>query len=160
MKRRRYQARPKRRFNKKIFNILQSPTTTQAETTLSSVANSTSTAAFTFKMNKLSIAAIGNTSASTLIRWALIKVPDGYSLNTLSATSGVPLYQPESDVLACGVMALADSDSGTGSSTACQNFKLKCSRKLQEGDSVVFVTDTNNATAVSVIALATFVELF
>ena len=162
MKRRRmdnsgnYNYNTPRPYNKKVVNVAQSPSTTQASVQLSSF---TISYPRTFKLSSISISAIGNGTAATTVRWAILKVPDGYTENTISMTNGASLYDPESDILAFGVFNLADSDSGTGSTTAYDNIKVSASRKLQQGDEIAFVSITDNATAISLDAIISWIEL-
>lgn len=147
----------RRQYNKNIPVIQQNPTTTQSETIIGQVLPGG--APRTFKLGRVSISAIGESTQSTLVRWAIIKVPEGRTLNALDPGTGSDLYTPESDVLTFGTMALADSDSGTGSTTVSQNFRVRASRKMQEGDRLYFVSDTNNTNAISLIAIVQYVEL-
>lgn len=75
----------------------------------------------------------GGTGVATGM-WAIVKVSDGNSANTISFTDAASTYQPEQDVLAFGTWAV---DNNTD--TQRMNGSTKTMRKLAKGDELIFI---------------------
>ena len=70
-----------------------------------------------------------------IIYWAIVVAKEGYNPNTLDLTSGNTLYQPESQVMAFGIISNI-----SGNSLNVGNTNTK--RKLMEGDRLYFIADS------------------
>ena len=68
-------------------------------------------------------------TTATLMYWALVYVPDGYTANSLTLTSGGDLYEPAQNIIESGSF-ITDSDATVYRITS----RLK--RNLNEGDSI------------------------
>ena len=88
-----------------------------------------------------------NAQASTAIPvyWAIIYVPDGYSENNMSLTSGTTLYEPNQFVMASGCF-VADTDS--------EPFRLASplKRTLNVNDRVLIIMRAAGTTAINFAA--------
>lgn len=74
------------------------------------------------------------TTNSGNVAWAIVLVREGASADTITLTDAAAFYQPEQNVLACGVLGLdtTDRDIIVGDT--------KAMRKLQGGDQLLFLT--------------------
>ena len=76
---------------------------------------------------------------STVLYWALVYVPQGYNPNTLNVQSASSFYEPNQNVMSCG---LIDPDAGP------IRIRSVISRNLNSGDSIVLIVGTTLASAV------------
>ena len=70
---------------------------------------------------------------NTAIYWALVYVPEGYSVNPLNGNTGANFYEPNQFVMACGCN---DPDAGP------VRIRSPLSRNLNSGDSIWLVVGT------------------
>ena len=77
-------------------------------------------------------------SNSDICYWALVYVPQGTAVNTLSLTGGTGMYEPNQFVMNCGV---ADFSAGP-----CR-FSSPVSRNLNSGDRVVLILNGGSIAA-------------
>lgn len=93
------------------------------------------------------IAFMRNTGAGVVssYRWAIIVVPAGTAVNTMSMTSASSLYDPEQMVLAfgCGTTP-ATAQAGAAN---IHTGSTKSMRKLKAGDKLTFIALADNAAA-------------
>jgi len=77
-------------------------------------------------------------SLNTLWHWALVVVPDGFTMNDISIAHEDDFYQPAENVLAFGVIR-AGKESSSGSPNVFQlEGSIKTKRRLKVGDQLVF----------------------
>lgn len=67
--------------------------------------------------------------------WAIVKVEDGYSANTLAFSDQASLYEPEQSVLAYGLFA---NDNNVQANHV--SGQTKTMRKMKAGDQLVFIS--------------------
>ena len=79
--------------------------------------------------------------------WAIVINRDGETSNTLNTASAATLYAPEQNVLAWGHFFVVDADIGQGPSSQLTEGVTKTMRKLQEGDTLDFITIGTAGTA-------------
>ena len=79
--------------------------------------------------------------------WAIVLNRDGETSNTLVTSDGSSLYTPEQNVLAWGHWHATDADIGQGPSIMKDIGDTKTMRKLQEGDTMDFITIGTAGTA-------------
>ena len=83
----------------------------------------------------ISIATTAAASTSDYFYWALVFVPEGYNPNllTVSSTAGAsaPLYEPNQNVMCCGVFDL---------SSGPNRIHCPLARNLNAGDRIVLIT--------------------
>ncbi len=72
---------------------------------------------------------------------------EGETSNTINSASGSTLYAPEQNVLAWGHWQATDADIGQGPSVMIDIGSTKTMRKLQEGDTLDFLTIGTAGTA-------------
>ena len=85
----------------------------------------------------LSLSLVSGTG-STVLYWALVYVPQGYNPNTLNVLTSNSFYEPNQNVMGCG---LIDPDAGP------IRIRSPLSRNLNSGDSIYLVVGTNLAQA-------------
>lgn len=90
------------------------------------------------KVKHLTVTMSSEADTTTGLYWALVYVPEGYNPNNLSLTGGSSLYEPNQNVMACGVM---DFSAGP-----CR-IHSRLSRNLNSGDRIVLVVASTNTTA-------------
>ena len=76
-------------------------------------------------------------SSQSLAYWALVYVPQGTSVNSLSVTGTTGLYEPNQYVMNCGVV---DFSAGP------VRFTSRVARNLNSGDKVVLIMANPNTT--------------
>ncbi len=77
-------------------------------------------------------------TAPALWIWAIVKVTQGDTANSLSATDGATLYAPEQNCLVWGSRVVAPED--TIGAAESYNGTTKIMRKLLGGDQLLFIT--------------------
>lgn len=143
------QRRTKRPIAKQLIVISKTAVSAQVTTTLI-------TATFPCTITGLrwvvSAAADAGTAFSQM-SWAIVKVTDGNTPNTLSGTDGATFYAPEQDVLAFGKSIIMPgnvvhphNDSGS----------TKTMRKLQAGDQVFFLVASEATNTIEVQGVIQF----
>ena len=82
------------------------------------------------KVKHITISAAANVVNVGALYWALVYVPQGYAPNNLNLTGGASMYEPNQNVMACGVF---DFEGGP--------LRIRCplSRNLNSGDKVYLV---------------------
>lgn len=98
---------------------------------------------------------LGVTEATSVavVYWAVVHVPEGATVSTMSTTSAAKFYTPERNVIAHGVIT---------ASTGTSNFSdgsTKAMRKLQSGDALKFIAVSANV-AITVDRIAGTVQYF
>ncbi len=101
--------RAKRPIDKSLIVVNQEATNSQSATTLIDVKFPCTVMGI-----RWSLAVFGNTTANELVSWAIVRVREGRSADTMDQTDGAHFYDPEQDVLAFGVARTTDRDAGTG----------------------------------------------
>ena len=81
----------------------------------------------TRKVKHLGITLSSNVTDITGMYWALVYVPEGYTANSLSVTAGSSIYEPNQNVMACGVLNF---------SAGPARIYSKLSRNLSSGDHI------------------------
>ena len=127
-------AASRRNLDKKLIGVNQSVTTTQQATVMF-----TSTFPCTITGIRWSLAFAGNTTGANNLLWAIVVVKDGETVTTMGSGNGTDFYTPEQNVLAFGVVKVADSDSGTGTSVVNVMGSTKTMRKYMGGDQLQFL---------------------
>ena len=98
------------------------------------------------KVKHITITGAANvTSGIGALYWALVYVPEGYNVNQLNLTGGASLYEPNQNVMSCGVF---DFEGGP--------LRIHCplARNLNSGDHIFLVvanTSTSTFTLYSTI---------
>ncbi len=84
------------------------------------------------------------TTASPVIAWAIVVIPDGEAANTPALSDGADFYTPEQNVLAFGLIRAMDFDSGASPQAYMVEGTTKTMRKLKQGDvlAVISLSDT------------------
>ena len=95
------------------------------------------------KVKHLTVTMSSEAEQTTGVYWALVYVPEGYNPNNLNLTGGASLYEPNQNVMACGVM---DFSAGP-----CRVYS-RLSRNLNSGDRIVLVVASTNASSTINIA--------
>lgn len=90
------------------------------------------------KVKHLTVSVANFYSASTCMYWALVYVPQGTSVGSLSVTGQTGMYEPNQYVMNCGVV---DFQAGP------VRFTSPVSRNLNSGDSIVLVCLNPQGTA-------------
>ena len=73
-------------------------------------------------------------------RWAIIRLADGFTANTINGTDAGSFYDPEQDVLAFGVgTSFTSATANVGHDTPTWNGSTKSMRKLLVGDRIIFI---------------------
>ena len=122
-----------RPIDKKLINVSQAPTTTQAETTLFTARGACTVAGLRWDLQ-----AYGN--GAEFCGWALVLIRDGQTTPSIVvSTGGASFYEPEQDVLAFGRWNGAIS----GSVVTRWTDSTKTMRKLKDGDKIVFLSRAN-----------------
>lgn len=131
----------KRPIDKALVVVNQSTTGTQQKTDLL-----TTTFPCTVTGLRWSLTAFGSATGEQLLYWAVVIIRDGLSASTIATSDGASLYDPEQNVLAFGVVRLADRDAGAG--PICANFEgsTKSMRKMMGGDKLSFISITDGNT--------------
>ena len=81
---------------------------------------------------------VASTAGIGALYWALVYVPEGYNVNQLNLTGGASLYEPNQNVMSCGVF---DFEGGP--------LRIHCplSRNLNSGDHIfLVVANTSSST--------------
>ena len=82
----------------------------------------------------ISVATTASASTSDYFYWALVYVPEGYNPNTLTVAStagaSTPLYEPNQNVLSCGVFDL---------SSGPNRISTPLARNLNTGDRIILI---------------------
>lgn len=82
----------------------------------------------------------------TLISWAIIKLRQGVTVSAISAQNTTSFYNPEQDVVACGMMTIEENQSAAVTHKVAYqkaHGKTKAMRKLAVGDALAFVMRTD-----------------
>ena len=86
--------------------------------------------------------------------WAMVVVPDGESVNSVSTTDGNDLYTPEQNVLAFGVFTFNDVDANTGGNEVQRyDGSTKTQRKLRAGDSIYLISQSTAASSGTLVGI-------
>jgi len=96
-----------------------------------------------------------NAGASEFIYWAIVIVHDGQAVSAPATSDAGDFYTPEQNVLAFGIIAADDFDSG-GNITRIVEGQSKTMRKLRQGDLVMFTTLGITGTAGTIRAIVQF----
>ena len=141
---------PKRPIDKGLIVVNQSASSSQSSTDLADA-----TFPCTIMGIRWSLAIQGNTTTSALVSWAIVRVREGRTADTMSQVDGAHFYDPEQDVLAFGVCRTADLDAGTGPAVRHFEGATKAMRKLMVGDKIQFISiaDANSNPVDGVIQL-------
>ncbi len=84
------------------------------------------------------------------VAWLVVVIPDGEGANTPALSDGADLYTPEQNVLAFGVLKLADTAQDQGPIVANIEGSTKTMRKLKSGDKLSFIALADTANSVEV----------
>ena len=126
-----------RSLTKKIVNIDKTAVgTAQTSTTLF-----TTTFPCTIVGIRYNLTMAANTGGHPNARWAIVRVPDGYSASTISMTDSNDFYSPEKNVLVFGNLQCDQASETRYVEGVCQT-----SRKMQTSDTLVFLLIGSSAT--------------
>ncbi len=95
-------------------------------------------------------------AASPVGSWVIVLVPEGDSINAISQTDGATMYNPEQNVLAFGVIAVADTDGTTGPRIMKVEGSTKTMRKLKSGDKLQLGTLSDTVTSINMDGVVQF----
>ncbi len=128
------QRAPKRPITKEIVYVLKAGVAgTQVTTTLF-----TATFPCTIAGLRWNISALADGgSANSSIAWAIVKVTEGNTVNTLAVSDAPTLYAPEQECIVWGV-ALPHA-ANLGGNSEFWSGTTKVMRKMQGGDTLVFI---------------------
>lgn len=136
----------KRPIGKNMINVVKATvSTTQLSTTLF-----TTTFPATITGLRWMISAYNLIAADTLVQWAIVKVRQGLSASTMGAADAGTFYLPEQDVMTWGIAHLKGSTSAQGPGAMVFEGDTKSMRKLQGGDTLVFVVVATVANSIGI----------
>ncbi len=129
------QKRTKRPIDKNIISINQTLGTTQVQTTLKTITFPATIVGIRWELAFVNTSTADNNTVS----WAIIVIRQGNTANTMSISNGGDFYTPEKEVLAYGVVSLADNSAGDGPRLVNASGQTKTMRRMMGGDILAFV---------------------
>ena len=135
--------RPRRPIDKEnMYIISTSLGTTQDKTTIR-----TATVAETYVGGHIQLSMI-RVSGGGVVNCALVVIPEGLSVPTISTTDGNPIFTPEEYVVWSGSYFIG----GSSVEPLVIKEKLKAMRKMKNGDELAFIARGSVATVATVTA--------
>ncbi len=142
-------ARP---IDKELKFVNQAVTSSVVSTTLKTTTFPGTVVGLRWDLSALCIIA----TASPVVAWAIVVVPDGEAVNTPAISDGADFYTPEQNVLAFGMTHLADIDATTGPRIMTFEGTTKTMRKLKQGDILALLSFSNTAVSAELDGIVQF----
>lgn len=143
------QTRVRRPIDKQVKSVLKTQSNSQLTTTLYTTTYPGTLVGLRWEVSvNTTVAAIAN------FWWALVIVRQGLSAGTMAVGDGADFYTPEANLLAFG--RCYNSATAGGDPNNLWSGATKAMRKLQAGDVVAFISNSDNVSAGAISGIIQF----